>query len=292
MNQFVEYLNSADTIVLDGAMGTMLMAAGLSSGGAPEEWNVSNPDPIRAVHRDYIAAGSRLILTNSFGGTRFRLEAHDLGDRVIELNRAAAEVARAEADSAPFPVFVAGSMGPTGELMAPLGSLTYEDARDAFAEQAQGLTAGGVDVLWVETMSDLNEVKAAVEGARSVSDLPIVATMSFDTHGRTMMGTTAEQAAQVLGQLDLLAMGANCGANLADTEAAVQAMHEAYPQMLIVAKANAGIPNMEGDELVYDGTPEVMGAYAQRAHAAGARLIGACCGSSAAHIQAIDEALN
>jgi 5-methyltetrahydrofolate--homocysteine methyltransferase len=291
MNQFVEYFNSAETVVLDGAMGTMLMAAGLS-GGAPEEWNVSHPDQIRAVHRDYITAGSRLILTNSFGGTRFRLQGHGLGDRVVELNRAAAEVARAEADAALYPVFVAGSMGPTGELMVPFGSLTYEGAREAFAEQARGLAAGGVDVLWVETMSDLNEVKAAVEGARSVSDLPIVATMSFDTNGRTMMGTTPQQAAEVLGQLDLLAMGANCGANLADTEAAVQAMHEAYPQMTIVAKANAGIPRMEGDELIYDGTPEVMGAYARRARAAGARLIGACCGSSAAHIQAIDEALS
>ena len=292
MNKLVELLNSEETIVLDGAMGTMVMASGLDHGGAPEDWNVSHPDQIRAVHRNYIEAGSRLILTNSFGGTRFRLKRHGLEDRVEELNRAAAELARAEAGAAPYLVVVAGSMGPTGELMPPLGTMSFEDAKEAFAEQAKGLAEGGVDVLWVETMSDVNEVKAAVEGARSVCDLPIVATMSFDSRGRTMMGVTPLQAAQALSELDLLAMGANCGNNLPDTEAAVQAMHDAYPEMIIVAKGNAGIPHMEGTELIYDGTPEVMAGYALRARDSGARLIGACCGSTAAHIQAMATALN
>lgn len=271
-------------------MGTMLMAAGQEK-GAPEEWNVSHPDQIRAVHRRYIEAGSRLILTNSFGGTRIRLKRHGLEERAMELNRAAAELARAEADAAPHLVVVAGSMGPTGELMSPLGTMTFEEARSAFAEQAQGLAEGGVDVLWVETMSDINEVKAAMEGARSASDLPIVATMSFDTRGRTMMGVSPQKAAEALNGLDLLAMGANCGNNLADTEAAVQAMHQAYPEAIIVAKANAGIPHIEDGELIYDGTPEVMADYALRARDAGARLIGACCGSTTAHIEAIAAAL-
>lgn len=290
MNKLIELLNSEDTIVLDGAMGTMLMAAGQEK-GAPEEWNVSHPDQIRAVHRRYIEAGSRLILTNSFGGTRIRLKRHGLEERAMELNRAAAELARAEADAAPHLVVVAGSMGPTGELMSPLGTMTFEEARSAFAEQAQGLAEGGVDVLWVETMSDINEVKAAMEGARSASDLPIVATMSFDTRGRTMMGVSPQKAAEALNGLDLLAMGANCGNNLADTEAAVQAMHQAYPEAIIVAKANAGIPHIEDGELIYDGTPEVMADYALRARDAGARLIGACCGSTTAHIEAIAAAL-
>jgi 5-methyltetrahydrofolate--homocysteine methyltransferase len=217
---------------------------------------------------------------------------HGLQDRAEELNRAAAEVARAEADAAPHPVVVAGSMGPSGELLDPLGTLTFEEAREAFAEQARGLAAGGVDVFWVETMSDIDEVRAAVAGARLASDLPIVATMSFDTHGRTMMGVTPQKAAEALSELDLLAIGANCGNNLADTEAAVQAMHQAFPQAIIVAKANAGIPYFENSQLVYDGTPEVMAGYALRAREAGARLIGACCGSTAAHIQAMVTALS
>jgi methionine synthase I (cobalamin-dependent) len=169
MNPLQKLLETGQPILLDGAMGTMLMEAGLEQGDPPEEWNVIHPDRIRAVHRSYIEAGSRVILTNSFGGTRFRLEMHNLHDRVIELNRAAAQNARAEADAAPDLVVVAGSMGPTGQLFEPMGILTFEEAKAAFAEQAQGLAEGGVDVFWVETMSDLNEVKAAVEGARLVS---------------------------------------------------------------------------------------------------------------------------
>jgi methionine synthase I (cobalamin-dependent) len=292
MNKLVELLNSEQTILLDGAMGTMLMASGLEQGGAPEAWNVSHPERIRAVHRAYIAAGSRVLLTNSFGGTRLRLRLHGLQDRAEELNQVAAEHARAEADSAPDPVAVAGSMGPSGELLAPLGSLTFEEARDAFAEQARGLAAGGADVFWVETMSDIDEVRAAVAGARLAGDLPIVATMSFDTHGRTMMGVTPQKAAEALSELGLLAMGANCGNNLADTIAAVQAMHQAFPGAAIVAKANAGIPYFENGQLVYDGTPEVMARYALQARDAGAWLIGACCGSTAAHVRAMATALS
>jgi len=291
MNKLVELLNSEETIILDGAMGTMLMVSGLEQGGAPEEWNVTQPERIADVHRSYIQAGSRVILTNSFGGTRYRLKGHGLENRVVELNRAAAVVARSAADAAPQPVVVAGSMGPTGELIAPMGTMTIDEAKAAFAEQATGLAEGGVDVLWVETMSDLNEVKAAVEGARAATDLPIVATMSFDTHGRTMMGTTPQQAAKFMAELDLLAIGANCGNNLPDTEVAVLAMHEAYPEMVVIAKANAGLPHWEGDEMVYDGTPEVMAEYARQARTAGARMVGACCGSTAAHIQAIAAAL-
>lgn len=190
MDKLQQLLDTREAIVLDGAMGTVLFAAGLQSGAPPEAWNVLHPDRIRAVHRGYIRAGSDIILTNSFGGTRYRLKLHNLQDRAYELNRAAAQNARAEADAAGRPVLVAGSMGPTGELLAPMGSMTFDDARAAFAEQARGLAAGGADLLWVETMSDLEEARAAVEGARSVSDLPIAATMSFDTNGRTMMGVT------------------------------------------------------------------------------------------------------
>lgn len=291
MNVFLELLRSEEYLMLDGAMGTLLMAAGLVQGAPPEKWNVVYPDRIRGVHDAYIEAGSRVILTNTFGGTRYRLKLHDLQDRVVRLNRAAAETARAAADAAGHPVAVAGSMGPMGELMAPMGSASFEDAKAAFAEQATGLVEGGVDVLWIETMSDLQEVQAAVAGARSVSDLPVVTTMSFDTHGRTMMGVTPAEAAKAMYQLDVAAMGANCGNNLPDTEAAVSAMYQAAPDKPIVAKANAGIPRWEGDELVYDGSPDVMAGYARRVRQYGARLIGSCCGSGPEHLRAMAEAL-
>jgi 5-methyltetrahydrofolate--homocysteine methyltransferase len=292
MNKLVEYIQQEGVLVLDGAMGTQLFARGLVSGGSPEEWNITHPERVQDVHRAYADAGSQVILTNSFGGTRYRMKLHDLQDRVVELNRAAAQNARAAAATADHPVLVAGSMGPTGELLVPMGNMTYEQCRDAFAEQAQGLIEGGVDVLWVETMSDLNEVKAAIEGARSVSaDIPICATMSYDTRGRTMMGVTGAVMAQELAGLGLTAIGANCGNNLPETEAALAEMHAAAPDLLLIAKANAGMPRFEGDKLVYDGTPEVMAAYADRVHQHGVALIGGCCGSGPEHIRMMKQVL-
>jgi 5-methyltetrahydrofolate--homocysteine methyltransferase len=272
-------------------MGTMLMGVGLVSGASPEEWNTLYPERLREVHRAYIEAGSHIILTNSFGGTRFRLKLHQLQDRVFELNQAAAANARAEANLAGQPVLVAGSMGPTGELLEPMGNMAYEDAVAAFAEQARGLVAGGVDLLWVETMSDLREVQAAVEGIRSVTDLPICTTMSFDTRGRTMMGVTPAQAVRELSRLGVAAVGGNCGNGIAEIEGVIAAMHEAAPEVLLIAKANAGIPQWIKNELIYDASPADMGNYARRVHAYGASLIGGCCGNTPDHIRAIAEAL-
>lgn len=292
MNPLEKLLETGQPILLDGAMGTMLMDAGLEQGDPPEEWNITYPDRIREVHRNYIQAGSRVILTNSFGGTRFRLEMHDLQDRVIELNEAAARNARTEANAASDIVVVAGSMGPTGQLFEPMGTLTFEEAKAAFAEQAKGLAEGGVEVFWIETMSDLNEVKAAVEGARSVSDLPIVVTMSFDTHGHTMMGVSPVKALEIIGALDVIAIGANCGTGSDELEIAVKAMREANPDAVLVAKANAGIPQVvAGGAIVYNGTPEVMAQYARNVHNLGVSLIGGCCGSTPVHIRAMAEAL-
>ena len=300
MNKFLDSLQSESFLVLDGAMGTMLFAAGLDRGASPEEWNVTHSEKIQEVHRRYFEAGSNVVLTNSFGGTSYRLKLHDLQDRVYEINKAAGEngriaadeYARSNTDNSSRPVLVGGSMGPTGELMAPMGTLTFEDAKAAFAEQARGLTDGGVDMLWIETMSDLEEIKAAVAGARSVSNLPIVATMSFDTNGRTMMGVTAEQMSKTLGELDLAAIGANCGNNMPDTMAAVQTMHNILPDMPIVSKANAGMPRMgENGELIYDGSPDVMAGFSYHVNKQGARLIGACCGSSPDTIRTIRAAL-
>ena len=291
-NPLEELLETGQPILLDGAMGTMLMDAGLGHGDPPEEWNVTQPDRIRAVHRSYIQAGSRVILTNSFGGTRFRLELHNLQDQTIALNKAAAQNARAEAKAARDVVVVAGSMGPTGQLFEPMGTMTFDEAKAAFAEQAKGLVEGGVDVLWVETMSDLKEVKAAVEGARSVSDLPIVATMSFDTHGHTMMGVSPVKALETLVAMDVFAIGANCGTGSDELEVAVKTMRQANPDIILVAKANAGIPQLvNAGEIVYNGTPEVMAQYARNVHDLGVALIGGCCGSTPKHIRAMAEAL-
>jgi 5-methyltetrahydrofolate--homocysteine methyltransferase len=293
MNKLLDLLQKESVLLLDGAMGTELFARGLVSGGSPEEWNVTHPERVQDVHKAYVEAGSNIILTNSFGGTRYRLKLHNFQDRVVELNRAAAQNARVAANAADHPVLVAGSMGPTGELLIPMGSMSYDECRDAFAEQARGLVEGGVDVLWVETMSDLNEVKAAIEGARSVDpDIPMCATMSYDTRGRTMMGVTGAQMVQELAGLGLTAVGANCGNNLIDTEAALAEMHTAAPDMLLIAKANAGMPRFEGDKLIYDGSPEVMAAYADRVRSHSIALIGGCCGSGPAHIRMMRQVLD
>ncbi|MDX2381280.1 MAG: betaine--homocysteine S-methyltransferase [Acidimicrobiia bacterium] len=289
-----DLLNERDVLLVDGAMGTELFDRGLTSGDAPELWNVEYPDRVRAVHDDYIAAGSDIVLTNSFGGTGFRLKLHRLQDRVVEINKAAAAVAREAADATDRPVIVAGSMGPSGELLEPMGTMTPETCAAAFAEQAEGLTAGGADVLWVETMSHLDEVAAAIEGARSVSDLPICATMSFDTAGRTMMGVTGAAAIERIVELGATAIGANCGNNLADTEAALAEMRAAVgdENVLLISKANAGMPEWRGAELHYSGSPEVMAAHAIRQRDAGVRIIGACCGSSPTHLAMMRKVLD
>lgn len=285
-------LDSAAPVVADGGMGSMLFALGLSRGHSPELWNVEQPENVRSVHREYIEAGAQIVLTNSFGGNRIRLSAHNLDHRTHELNRAAAQLARAEADAAAHPVVVAGSMGPTGKMLEPLGDLAFEEAEAAFAEQAGALVEGGVDVLWIETMSDLEEVRAAFEGCRRAApDVPVVATMTFDTRGRTMMGVTPERALNTLDEFGVIALGANCGNGPDEIEGVIGKMHTTNPGVALVAKANAGLPHMEGDAAVYDASPEIMAAYAQRARDAGARIIGACCGSTPAHIQAIAAVL-
>ena len=290
-----DLLEAKGYVVADGAMGTQLFAVGLSAGDPPEAWNVHHAGEVQAIHRAYLRAGADLVITNSFGGTSFRLALHSFQDRVVELNEAAARVARIEADAeierAGRTVLVAGSMGPTGELLEPMGNMSAAACEAAFAEQAQGLAAGGADVLWIETMSDLDELEASVRGARSACDLPVAATMSFDTAGHTMMGVTGTEMAERLGGLGLAAMGANCGNNVADTEAAVVAAVVASQGTPVISKPNAGVPVWSGDTLVYDGTPEVLAAHAHRARAAGVAVIGSCCGSTPAHTAKIAAVL-
>jgi methionine synthase I (cobalamin-dependent) len=280
-------------LIADGAMGTSLFVQGLETGGSPEFWNLERPERVRAVHRGFVEAGSDLILTNSFGGNRYRLMLHGAEGRVAELNRAAARRAREVADAAGRPVLVAGSIGPTGELFAPVGALDHDAGAAAFAEQAEALAEGGCDLLWIETISGAEELAAAVAGA-ATTGLPIVATMTFDTHGRTMMGLTPEAALGLCAALPArpVAFGANCGIGPAQLlESVLGLRRAAAPGDLIVAKGNCGVPHYQDGRIRYDGTPEVMAAYACMARDAGARVIGGCCGTTAAHVRAMAEAL-
>ncbi len=273
-------------------MGTMLQAAGLTTGGAPEEWNVNRPEVVKGIYRSYVDAGSQVITTNTFGGTRFRLGRENLEAHVHEFNLAGAKLAREVADAADHEVLVAGDIGPSGEIMAPLGILTPEDARSAFAEQAAALAEGGVDFFLIETMSALDEVEAAIEGIRSASSLPIAATMTFDTRFRTMMGVKPVQALEALHGWGIRVIGANCGNGPDEIERVIGEMAAVKPaDVYLIAQSNAGLPKYLDKKISYDGTPEVMAGYALKMKALGISYIGACCGSTPAHIAAMREAL-
>ena len=284
-------LAAAPFVLFDGAMGTMLQDVGLDDGGAPELWNVERPDAIAGVHEAYLQAGARVITTNTFGGTRPRLAMHGLADRVEELSRAGASIARRAAE--PYGALVAGGLGPTGELLEPLGTLTAAQAQELFAEQLRGLVAGGIDLVLIETMSDLGEVEAAVRAADRVApDVPIVATLSFDTHLRTMMGVTPSAAVLALAALGVTAVGANCGRGPAEMETVIAQMAGNRPDgLLLIAQSNAGLPQLVGDQFEYDADPAQMAEHARRLRAAGADLIGACCGSTPEHLAAMHQAL-
>jgi 5-methyltetrahydrofolate--homocysteine methyltransferase len=270
----------------------MLFEAGLQFGDPPEAWNVIHPEVIRSIQRAYLDAGSQIILTNTFGGSRFRLGMHNLQSRVAELNRTAAILLRAEVDAAGGQALAAGDIGPSGEILAPLGTLEFNDAVEGFAEQAAALIAGGVDVIWIETMSDLEEVRAAMEGVRRVApDFPIITTMTFDTRGHTMMGVSPEKAVKTLHGLGASAIGGNCGNGPDEILAVIQKMHAALPDVTLVAKSNAGIPQLVKGKSVHSATPADMAQCALDVHAAGARIIGGCCGNTPAHLQAMANAL-
>ncbi|HTR14700.1 MAG TPA: betaine--homocysteine S-methyltransferase [Roseiarcus sp.] len=280
-------------LLADGATGTNLFAMGLKSGEPPEVWNVEQADKIQALHRAFVEAGADLILTNSFGANRRRLALHGLQGRVRELNRLAAENARSAADSAGRRVVVAGSVGPTGDVFAPLGPLSEDEAVDVFLEQIEGLREGGADVVWIETMSAAEEMRAAARAAAKAG-MPYTVTASFDTAGRTMMGVAPEALGALVESFDIkpVAYGANCGVGASDLLAAVLAMSAADPQAALIAKANAGVPQWRGAEICYSGTPELMRAYAGLAIDCGARIIGGCCGNTPAHVAAMRRALD
>ncbi len=291
MSAIYEALENA-VLASDGAMGTMLQERGLTDGGAPELWNVEKPEEIEAVLEAYAAAGAKFITTNTFGATRGRLELHGLADRVFELNQAGAAIARKVADRHPGS-FVMGDIGPSGELMDPMGTLTPESAKELFAEQIKGLVAGGVDAILIETMSDLAEVEAAVEAAKEVAPgMPIIATMSFDTNLRTMMGVKPAMAVTHLSSIGVRIIGANCGRGTDEMRQIAQEMVNARPEgVFIITQSNSGLPKLVGDTFIYEGTPDEMAKYAAEMKEMGVNIVGSCCGSTPAHTKAIAAAI-
>jgi methionine synthase I (cobalamin-dependent) len=280
-------------LLADGATGTNLFAEGLEAGEAPEVWNFEHPEKIANHHRKFVEAGADIILTNSFGGTRQRLKLHNYQDRVFEVNKKAAEIARSVADAAGRKVIVAGSVGPTGELFEPLGALTHADAVDAFRDQIKGLIAGGIDVVWIETMSAPEEMVTASEAAIA-ENMPFVFTASFDTAGKTMMGMHPRDIHKVAEPLTTkpFAVGSNCGVGASDILASLLDMSDADSEANIIVKGNCGIPEFRGAEIYYSGTPELMSEYARLAIDSGARIIGGCCGTSYNHLAAMRKAID
>ncbi len=292
MNRLAALLGADRPVLLDGGMGTLLQDGGLEAGVPGEVWNLENPDAVRAAHAAYAEAGARLLTTNTFGGTRPRLDLHGLGDRVGEVNRTAAQLARSVADDRRL--LVAGDLGPTGELLAPLGTLTLEEAQAMFAEQLTALVEGGIDLVLVETLSDLGEADAALAATREVApDLPVAVTMSFDTNLRTMMGVRPGDAVAHLAAAGADAAGANCGRGPAEMEIIAAEMAQARTDdILLIAQSNAGLPQVVGDHFEYDATAGDMAAHATRLAELGIDLVGGCCGSTPAHIAAMGATLS
>jgi 5-methyltetrahydrofolate--homocysteine methyltransferase len=291
-NALTKLLSSRDWLLADGATGTNLFNMGLGAGDPPEFWNTEKPANILNLYRSAVEAGSDIFLTNSFGGNASRLKLHNAQRRVGELNRVAAELGREIADKSERLIVVAGSMGPTGEIMEPMGTLTHATAVEMFHEQAEALKSGGADVLWVETISAIEEFKAAAEAAR-LAGMPWCGTMSFDTAGRTMMGVTSQTLAEMVEKLPAppIAYGANCGVGASDLMRTALGFFAQGSERPVIAKGNAGIPKYKEGHIHYDGTPELMADYAVLARDAGVRIIGGCCGTMPDHLRAMRAAL-
>ncbi|MGA0924159.1 MAG: betaine--homocysteine S-methyltransferase [Lutimaribacter sp.] len=288
-----QLLQTRDWLMADGATGTNLFNMGLTSGDAPEVWNEEHPDRIKALYKFAVDAGSDIFLTNSFGGNAARLKLHGAEKRAREISRISAELGRDVADASGRRVVVAGSVGPTGEIFAPMGTLTHELAVEIFHEQAEGLKEGGADVLWLETISAPEEYRAAAE-AFARAGMPWCGTMSFDTAGRTMMGMTSAQMVDMVEALENppIAFGANCGVGASDLLRTVLGFAAQGTERPIIAKGNAGIPKYHDGHIHYDGTPELMAEYAVLARDCGAAIIGGCCGTMPEHLEKMHEALS
>ena len=287
----LDRLSEAKFLLADGATGTNLFLKGLLTGDAPELWNLKQSKKIAELHNDFLEAGSQLILTNSFGGSSCRLKLHNEEKRVREINFAASEIAKECADKFQETKFVAGSVGPTGELFEPLGLLTYDDAVEIFHEQMDALKGGGADIIWIETISALDELKAAIDAANRTG-LPVCCTLSFDTHGSTMMGISPETFVRFCEDSNLASYGANCGVGPSEmVDTIFQIKKYQNDDLPIIAKGNCGIPSYQEGKIIYSGTPEIMSRYALMAFTAGAKIVGGCCGTTPIHIRAMRNAL-
>src|SRR5437879_7080138 len=279
-------------LLCDGAMGTLLYARGVSLDACFDVLNVNHPKVVQSVHAEYIAAGSDCIETNTFGANRFKLAVHGLADDVREINLRGVKLARDVRESMGRDVLVLGSIGPLGKYLAPLGTVTAEDARAAFREQAEALLEGGVDAFVVETFSDLEEVALAVMAIRSVTDVPIVAQMAFTDEGVTFTGRPPAEVARTLRALPLQALGANCSVGSSTLYEVLEQLHAEAGGLPLAIQPNAGLPSRIGERLIYLSSPAYMAEYAERMVDAGARLVGGCCGTTPQHIAAMREVLD
>lgn len=288
-----DLLQRKPLLLADGATGTNFMHMGLEPGFPPDIWNLTEPSKPETLHRQFVEAGSDIILTNTFGANAPRLKLHDAQDDTYAINKAGAEIAGRVAEAADHPVVVAGSVGPTGELFEPMGEMTMDSAVASFTAQIEGLRDGGADVIWIETMSAAEEIQAAAQAAINC-DMPYVFTASFDTAGKTMMGIAPGNIHGITAELPEkpLAVGSNCGVGASDLLLGALAMTEADPSAVVVGKANCGIPTVLGKETVYSGTPELMYDYAQLAADAGVRIIGGCCGNAPEHVAAMRKSID
>ena len=292
MNKFLERLNGGGILVADGATGSNLQKMGLKAGQPPEDLIIDSPDIVFKLESMFVEAGSDIILTCTFGGTRLRMKDSKYRERAPEVNTRAAELAR-KAASTRTGALVAGSMGPVGALVKPYGPLEAEEVKAAFAEQAKALTEGGVDLLLIETMFAFEEATAAFEGARSVTDLPIVVSFSYDRGTRSMMGVKPKDVMKKYSEMGAAMVGANCGTTLENMELIVKEYAETAPNFPIWAKPNAGVPHIDvqTEQSIYDMTPEDMAVFAKKYVALGARVVGGCCGSTPEHVAAIAKAV-
>ncbi len=281
------------TLLADGATGTELQKKGLAMGEAPERWTVDRPDAIRELARSYIEAGSDLILTNTFGANAIRLGLCGLGDRVADLNTRAVQLARAAIAECGRPVWLLGSMGPTGEMIEPYGDLAPDRARACFLEQARALVDAGVDGLVCETFSSLEEITLALDAAREAGpDLPRVGSLAFDAGGHTMMGVTPEQAVAAVVTAGAHVVGANCSVGPEGLEQVIVRMKAANPSARLWAKPNAGLPQLVAGRAVYTVEADTLGRFAGRMRELGAAVVGGCCGTAPEHLRAMRRELD
>jgi 5-methyltetrahydrofolate--homocysteine methyltransferase len=287
MKPFLEAIRE-QVLILDGAMGTMLQERGLKPGQSPEELNLTMPQVVASVHKEYVAAGADIIITNTFGGSRFKLAHYGLEDRLVEINARAVEIARAEAGKR---AYVGASIGPTGQFVEPLGEVSFDEMKDAFRQQAQALIGAGADLISLETFLDIKECRAALIGIREVSaSLPVIAMLTFDDNGRSVLGTSPEAAAITLAAAGADIVGSNCGLGV-DGIYDILCRMRRVSGLALISQANAGLPQLLDGKTIFPGTPDEMTAYHERMIALGVRVIGGCCGTTPAHIKAMKNAL-